>query len=174
MEAMQIRSSTDKDRKSILALYPEVFPQEDLLPLVGDLLSSGPDVLSLVAILDSEMAGHVIWTRCGLNGQDTRLALLGPLAVAPKFQRQGMGTALVRTGLNRMQQESIRRVLVLGDPAYYSRFGFRSEPDIQAPYPLPAAWSEAWQSLNLDQVPIKASGKLRVPPPWMNADLWSP
>ena len=52
---------------------------------------------------------------------------LAPVAVHPSFQKQGIGSALIREGLDRAKKDRWRCVFVLGDPAYYGRFGFRVE-----------------------------------------------
>ncbi len=107
------------------ALYRAAFPQEDLGPLVTTLLAGNWPVLSLSAMIDQHLAGHVMFTLCQLEGSTDIVALLAPLAVHPDHQRQGIGTALARTGLERLKAQGVAEVVVLGDPAYYSRLGFR-------------------------------------------------
>lgn len=169
---MQIRPSTAADTDAIIALYPQVFPDEDLVPVVRELLGDPPIRMSLVALADERIVGNVIFTTCRTDQVDARLALLGPLAVAPDCQAQGIGSALVRDGLRRLQQANFGMVCVLGDPAYYGRFGFRQEDRVEPPYPLPAAWADAWQSLSLGDTAVLA-GKLIVPSQWQHAELWS-
>lgn len=64
------------------------------------------------------------------------------------------------------------QVLVLGDPAYYSRSGFRPASRVTPPYPLPAAWTEAWQWLRLDGAEDDLVGRLVLPDAWMRPELW--
>ena len=90
IENLEIRESQPQDLLPIERLYSDAFPDEDLLPLVRDLLSAGPPVLSLVGNLDEELLGHVAFTRCGLVGGSESLSLLAPLAVTPTRQRHGM------------------------------------------------------------------------------------
>jgi putative acetyltransferase len=120
------------------------------------------------------LAGHIIFTPCGLDHGNDRVALLGPLAVMPSLQRQGIGRALIRAGFDRLAQGRVRRVLVLGDPAYYGRFGFLPEDSILPPYDLPAAWAAAWQSIPLGADGVRIAGKLRPPVAWLQPALWSP
>ena len=174
MEEIEIRESLSGDVGSIERLYPAAFPDEDLLPLVRDLLEEGPAVLSLVALVDEALAGHIMFTDCGLAGQPGTVSLLAPLAVAPAHQQHGIGSALVRAGLRRAKDSGALRACVLGDPAYYGRFGFRPETDVTPPYDLPAAWREAWQSLGLTETGQPARGRLVVPPPWRRPALWLP
>ena len=146
---IQIRESVPSDWPAIALLYPEAFPDEDLLPLVKDLLGEALDLLSLVATIDSQLVGHVIFTKCGVDGRSGKAALLGPLAVAPAWQRQGIGSALVRADLQRLEDASVSHVYVLGDRDYYGRHGFLPESSLAPPYPLPAEWDGAWQSKSL-------------------------
>ncbi len=169
----QIRPSALSDLTAIDSLYPQAFPDEDLLPLVKDLIEAADLSISLVAVVDAQIAGHVVFTKCGVDGSSTGVALLGPLAVAPSWQRQGLGTALVQAGVEQMNNANVSLVLVLGDPAYYGRFGFRTERYVEPPYPLPANWSDAWQSLRLNDGGFSSSVKLAVPRPWLNPQLWA-
>jgi putative acetyltransferase len=174
MEEIEIRESLSGDVGSIERLYPTAFPDEDLLPVVRDLLKEGPAVLSLVATVDGTLAGHVMFTACGLAGQPGTVSLLAPLAVAPAHQRRGIGSALVRAGLQRVKDNGALKACVLDDPAYYGRLGFEPEADITPPYDLPEAWHEAWQSLGLTETAQPVRGRLVVPRPWHQPALWLP
>ena len=168
-----MRDSGPEDWAALASLYPQAFPDEDLLPLVRTLLHEVRDVLSLVAIRGTCVVGHGLFTPCDVVGRAGTGALLGPLAVAPRYQRQGVGSALVRAGLQRLSAGGLSQVLVLGDPAYYGRFGFRSETAVAPPYPLPAEWIGAWQSLPLDDAAPLGPGSLALPRPWLQPSLWA-
>lgn len=174
MEKIAIRDSVPGDSSTIEKLYPDAFPDEDLLPLVRELLMEEPIVLSLVGIIGRSLVGHVIFTTCGVGGSRDKVALLGPLGVATAWQRQGIGGAIVSAGLQRLESAGVTRVCVLGDPAYYGRLGFVPETDVTPPYPLPAQWCGAWQSMNLGSVERTLHGKLSVPRPWLQPALWAP
>jgi len=171
---MDIRESGPGDRGAIEALYPEVFPQEDLLPLVRALLNEGATVLSLVALIDEAPVGHGIFTRCRIEGGDAPVALLGPVAVLPEMQKRGIGSALIRDGLTRLKTEGAAQVYVLGNPAYYGRFGFAPERHVVPPYALPERWRDAWQSVRLSGTHSRVGGRLTVPRPWRDPALWGP
>jgi putative acetyltransferase len=173
-DGLEIRGSELSDRETIESLYPAAFPDEDLLPIVRDLLAETDGVVSLVATSDSQVAGHVIFTRCGVDGTALKAALLAPLAVAPAWQRRGIGSALVRAGVEKLEDAGTDIVLVLGDPAYYARFGFATETLVEPPYRLPAEWAEAWQSLVLSEAAARRAGVLTVPAPWRKPALWAP
>jgi putative acetyltransferase len=169
---IEISESGPDDEPAIEALYPAAFPEEDLLPVVRALLRETSGVLSLLALERPSVAGHAVFTVCGLAGQTESVALLGPLVVRPALQRRGIGGALVRAGLERMKAARIQKVLVLGDPAYYGRFGFAPEPGITPPYQIPEDWRPAWQSLDLGTAAISLSGTLMVPAPWRVPAYW--
>ena len=174
MHDIEIRQSRDADMPSIDRLYPDAFPDEDLLPLVRHLVMQEPGILSLVAEADLSIAGHILFTTCGVTDSNQTVAMLAPLAVAPKWQRQGVGTALIRDGLKRLEQAGISQIYVLGDPAYYARTGFKTETGLAPPYPLPRQWRDAWQSLSLNADPPPDHGKLMLPEVWLQPALWGP
>lgn len=171
---LEIRESVQADAAAIQSLYPEAFPDEDLLPLVRDLLQDAAVAVSLAGVIDSQIVGHAIFTRCGVVGSSVKAALLGPLAVAPAWQRQGIGNAIVRAGLQRMKDEDVSLICVLGDPGYYSRLGFLPDALIDPPFTLPVEWSGAWQSQYLDNTTEPCTGRLTVPAQWLQPTLWAP
>ena len=173
-ETLKIRESKPADLTELESFYPEAFPDEDLLPLVRDLLSDTAIVLSLVAETDKAVVGHVIFTQCSVPGSGVNAALLGPLAVAPEHQRRAVGTTLVLEGLQRLGEAGAGLVCVLGDPAYYGRFGFVRESTVEPPYSLPAEWDSAWQSQRLQPAAAGCTGVLKVPRPWRKPALWLP
>ncbi len=171
---IDIRESSADDQGALEDLYPKAFPDEDLVPLVRDLLSEKGGVLSLVAVNKGAVVGHIAFTVCGIAGEHMRIGLLAPLAVAPRFQKQGIGSALTREGLERMKGEGVTRIQVLGDLAYYRRFGFEPDDSVKPPYDLPTDWQTAWQSINLDDATQAFEGRLSVPKPWRQPALWGP
>lgn len=171
---LDIRESSPNDREALERLYPQAFPDEDLVPLLRDLLNARKDVLSLVAVRDGEVVGHVAFTMCGIDELNAKIGLLGPVAVSPRFQKQGIGSALIRQGLKRMKSGGALQVQVLGDPAYYGRFGFAADDSVAPPYALPEEWRTAWQSIRLEGPERNLEGTLSVPEPWRQAALWGP
>ena len=174
MDRFEIREGLSSDFAKIERLYPDAFPDEELRPLVKALLQDTPDVLSLVAAAGSDLLGHVVFTLCSAAGGSGSVALLGPLAVATAHQKRGIGSALVRAGLDRLRATEVGQVFVLGDPAYYGRFGFEAEPSLAPPFPLPEEWREAWQSIALRSSAPRLQGTLSVPPAWNEPTLWGP
>lgn len=93
--------------------------------LVDALRAQARPIVSLVAEVDGEIVGHILLSPVALDGHpELRLMGLAPIAVAPAHQRQGIGSALVRAGLERCRRLGFGVVVVLGHPSYYPRFGF--------------------------------------------------
>ena len=173
-DRLEIRESVEGDFAAIESLYPAAFPDENLFPLVRDLLQDVAITTSLVGVINLRIAGHAIFTKCGVVGSNIRAALLGPLAVAPAWQKQGIGSAIVRSGLKRLECMDVNMLFVLGDPAYYQRLGFVTESGVEPPYSLPAQWQGAWQSQILGNMIAPCAGKLSVPRQWLQPALWAP
>ncbi len=174
MDSFTIRETGACDFPLIERLYPDAFPNEELRPLVRDLLQDTPNLLSLAAFVEPTLIGHIVFTPCGVTGGNGAVALLGPLAVATAWQKAGIGSALVRAGLDRLRPAQFDQVFVLGDPAYYGRFGFEAERSVAPPFPLPEEWREAWQSIALRRDAPKQRGTLSLPRAWNEPTLWAP
>ncbi|PWH05447.1 GNAT family N-acetyltransferase [Brachybacterium endophyticum] len=154
---MLIRPETSEDTLAIRTVTAEAFwgqehsapPQEaDGAPgeatLVGLLRDDEAWIpgFSLVAEHEGRVVGHVVATRAHVESYD---ALgLGPLSVAPELQRQGVGSTLMTALIDAADERGEQLIALLGDPAYYSRFGFSPAADlgIQAPDPT---WGAAFQ-----------------------------
>ncbi len=174
MNPYVIRQSTPEEAAEIVGIYPAIFPEEDLQPLVRDLLDEGEAVLSLVAVAGDAIIGHVVLTLCTVEGNTDQVGLLGPLGTLPDSQGQGIGRALIQAGFEALKQRGISKVCVLGDPNFYSRYGFETEKNIKPPYDLPAEWDGAWQSVLLDDNATPVTGTLTPLRPWQNKALWLP
>lgn len=154
-------------------LYSCAFPEENLLPLLEDLHHDNTNVFSFIFEEQGSIIGHISFTACHVGDQACKLALLGPVAIFPKRQKQGIGSSLIRHGLKFLTENEFIKVLVLGDPDYYGRFGFQQERAITPAYAIPKEWRRAWQSIELSVPATMPSGKLIVPAPWQNSQLWS-
>jgi predicted N-acetyltransferase YhbS len=133
------------DHADVYALVQAAFGQPDEADLVARLRQSSgfvPDLSIVLHDWDHQLLGHVLFSRCKIvddEGGETESLALAPLSVLPAHQRQGVGKGLVRHGLLVARELGFGSVVVLGDPAYYSRFGFQSAEDwaIHAPFPVP-------------------------------------
>lgn len=167
-----IAHTTQDDAVALKALCQAAFPAEDLVPLLERLQAEVPGLLSLAARAgDGAPIGHIVFTPCAVA--DVRVDLLGPLAVHPTHQRNGIGQKLIRAGLAALADRTSALVLVLGDPDYYVRSGFQPTTAITPPYPLPPAWAGAWQARVLMPAGQGLTGDLTVPAPWREPALWS-
>ncbi len=174
MAAPEITLNPSADGAALARLYAAAFPVEDLLALVNSLLALQRWVLSLEARLGGHLVGHVLFTLCAIEAKRATAALLGPLAVSPDAQRSGIGSALVRAGLQAARQSGAVRVEVLGDPAYYGRFGFAEDHTITPPFTIPVEWKPAWQTFALTKDGASLTGRLLPPAPWNQESLWLP
>jgi putative acetyltransferase len=163
-----IRKTQPDATYGVLELFKGAFPDEDLGDLVVALLSN-KGVLCLSAEIEHALVGQIFFTQTSIL-ENADSALLGPLAIAPEYQKQGIGKALILAGLDALKQQRIEDVFVLGDPMFYGRFGFGTEATVSPPYPLPEAWKEAWQSLRVSE---SAPAQLPVPELWQKPELWS-
>ncbi len=133
-----IRAAVPADEAAIHALHVHVFGQEAEAKLVDELRAEGFATISLVAVAGVRVIGHVLFSPIEIVSETSsvRALALAPLGVVPGWQRQGVGLALVREGLQQAGGAGERIVIVLGDPNYYRRFGFQPEltSALQSPY----------------------------------------
>ena len=134
-----IRQEQPSDVARIRAVNLAAFETATEADLVDALRQQARPLISLVADDNGEIVGHILFSPVTLaNATDLRLMGLAPMAVVPWRQRQGIGSSLVREGLDRCEQCEARAVAVLGHSDYYRRFGFapasrlslRSEYDV--------------------------------------------
>ena len=99
--------------------------------IVDSLRSAGALTVSLVAVDECAIIGHVALSPVTINGKSNGWYGLGPVSVRPDRQRRGLGQLLIRTGLDRLRAMDAQGCVVLGEPFYYDRFGFISDPDLR-------------------------------------------
>ncbi len=108
--------------------------------IVDALRAAGALAVSLVAVEDGEIVGHVAFSPITVDGAPAPGWFgVGPLSVRPDRQRSGVGTALMRAGLARLGDAGAKGCVLVGDPAYYRRFGFRASSSLDYP-DLPAEY----------------------------------
>jgi len=133
---MQIRQERPEDAKTIHALTDAAFkgmPFSDGTEarVIDGLRAASALTLSLVAVQDGAIVGHVAFSPVTINGAAGDWYGLGPVSVWPDRQRSGIGQALIREGLLRLRSMGAGGCVLLGDPAYYARFGFENDPDLR-------------------------------------------
>ncbi len=126
MSMLSIRTATPRDRDAIRAVEEHAFGQAAEAGLVEALVDSGNTVLELVAEDEGQIVGHILFSRVYVEngGISTPAVALAPLAVEPEFHSTGIGGALVREAHVRLKAAGEILSIVLGDPAYYGRFGY--------------------------------------------------
>lgn len=148
---VNIRSELPADAPAIAALTTAAFltaehSRGNEALIVDALRASGSLAVSLVAVDANRIIGHVAFSPVTIDGRDLGWVGLGPVSVAPDRQRKGIGTTLIESGLALLREQDARGCVVLGDPAYYRRFGFASDPELYLEG-VPTAY---FQSLSFD------------------------
>jgi putative acetyltransferase len=125
---MLVRDETGEEAPTVFTIHEAAFPTDAEARLVDALRASGNLSVSLVATVGSAIIGHIAFSPVEIQTSSSPSKGLGlaPVAVAPAYQRQGVGSAMIRAGLERCKEMQARYVVVLGEPAYYQRFGFRA------------------------------------------------
>jgi putative acetyltransferase len=98
--------------------------------IVANLRRSQALALSLVAEVSGEIVGHIAFSEVDISDGSTGWYGLGPLSVKPRSQGQGIGSALVRAGLERLRELGARGCVLLGDPSFYRQFGFANDGEL--------------------------------------------
>lgn len=164
---ISIRPEKPEDFAAIYEVNIDAFGQANEARLVDDLRKSSAFVpeLSLVACEDDRIVGHILFSRITIEKENRSFSALSlaPMAVSPGFQRQGIGSQLVREGLRRARSLGHRVVVVVGHPNYYPRFGFSSAraKGLEAPFSVP---DEAFLVLELSDGALHdVSGIVKYP-----------
>jgi putative acetyltransferase len=122
----QVRPEAPADAAAARAVNDAAFGRTDEARVVDALREAGRLTVSLVAVDGDEVIGHIAFSPATLHDDDGTHAIagLGPMAVRPDRQRLGIGSALVREGLDACRRLGHDVIVVLGHPDFYSRFGF--------------------------------------------------
>jgi putative acetyltransferase len=145
---VHVQSESSRDRDAIRAVTEAAFGRPAEADLIDGLRMERAVLLSLVALVDQQLIGHVLFSRMLIETERGSVAAvaLAPVSVLPDLQRQGVGGALIRHGLQRLRGRGERIVIVVGHPAYYSRFGFVAASAHGLVHPFPP---EAFMALEL-------------------------
>jgi putative acetyltransferase len=152
---LEIREERPEDIAGIRDVNRRAFGQDLEGDIVDALRSNGAALLSLVAIRDGRVVGHIMFSPISV-GADASGAALGPMAVLPDFQRHGIGSRLIQTGHRKLQAAGYPFVIVLGHADYYPRFGFKPA----STYGIHCEWEvpdEAFMLLVLDESKMKGA-----------------
>jgi putative acetyltransferase len=126
---MEVRSELPGDEAAIAAVIVEAFASAEHsdgteAQIVEKLKAAGALTVSLVALTDGQIVGHVAISPVTIDGLDCGWFGLGPVAVLPRHQKSRIGSALIQRALGRLRELGAAGCVLVGEPSYYSRFGF--------------------------------------------------
>ncbi len=163
---LTIRRETPKDIDSIRYVNEQAFGQKEEAEIIDKLRKRDVVTLSLVAVQADQIVGHILFSPVSVESEDSSFEAitLAPMAVLPEYQRKGIGSQLVRVGLEECRRLGHEIVMVLGHPDYYPRFGFvpASTYGIKCKYDVP---DEVFMALELRQGALSGrSGVVKYQP----------
>ncbi len=159
-----IRPSVASDEQAIASVLVEAFGRSSEAQLALSLINAPDKTISLVALCETRIVGHVLLT--AITGP-AKFVALAPLAVSPDFREMQIGSALVREAIARARKAGFDALFVLGDNFYYERFGFSS--------PLADPFEVGWQGQNFMALELREgcleglSGRLDYPQAFFSA-----
>ena len=149
---IEIRAEQPQDADAIRAVNDHAFGQPEEGVIVNKLREKCENLLSLVAVLDDCVVGHILFSPVTLESGGKTIEGIGlaPMAVLPEYQRQGIGSQLVRAGIEKLKEAGCPFIIVLGHAEYYPRFGFEpaSRHGIRSEWSVP---DEVFMILALDE-----------------------
>ena len=159
-----VRPERSGDIAAVRTINERAFGQSTEAEIVDSIRDACPDAISLVAVDGDEIVGHILFSPVIVGGGSVSVwgMGLGPMAVVPERQRQGIGSRMVREGIEVLRRRNSPFVIVLGHPEYYPRFDF-----VRASrHGLACQWDgvpdEAFMVLILDQHAMSGvSGRVR-------------
>ena len=137
---MEIRPERPGDEPSIARLITDAFSSAEHsdgteAAIVERLRQAGALSISLVTVDGGTIVGHAAFSPVTIDRRDAGWFGLGPVAVEPNCQGEGIGSKLIRQGLDQLRAGGARGCVVLGEPGYYGRFGFRADGRLIYPGP---------------------------------------
>lgn len=151
MERIKIIPTTDHDLPLIVRVHRSAFNSNIEADLTFNLLKddTATPVVSLLAFKNNVAIGHILFTKVEFKSRRKSpvMHLLAPLAVVSEYQNQGVGSMLIRAGIEKLRLLNTKLVFVLGHIDYYPQFGFIRDANrfgFKAPYPIPNEVADAW------------------------------
>jgi putative acetyltransferase len=146
-----VRAMDVEDLEALLPVVGAAFAHEPFVVPLQRALAARPDNHGYVAEHDGRIVGHVGLTRCWIDTEPrlVEALVLSPLSVAPEVQRRGVGAALLRAAITGAEERSAPAVFLEGDPAYYSRQGWRPGSELGVTPASPRIPAPAFQCVRL-------------------------
>ena len=168
---IKVRKELPEDKEAIHAVNTSAFGQDQEANLVNKLRQNCRGLMSLVAVVQNQVVGHILFSPATIECEDRTIRGMGlaPMAVLPDYQRQGIGAELIRAGIARLKSKGCPFVAVLGHAEYYPRFGFvpASRHGVWNEWELPA---EAFMILVINESEMHGvSGVARYRPEFSEA-----
>ena len=160
---IEIREERSDDVPAVRDLNRRAFGQDQESNIVDALRTNAAALLSLVATLNGQVVGHIMYSPLSIDGKFEGAAL-GPMAVLPQCQRRGIGSKLIEAGNRKLKDDGCPFIIVVGHADYYPRFGFKpaSEHGIKCEWDVP---DNVFMLLVLDQAKMAGvSGLARYRP----------
>ena len=166
-----IRAETYEDIIAIRLVNNKAFGQKNEAELIDRLRNRGVLTISLVAIMNRQVVGHIAFSPVTVESESSNweAITLAPMAVMPEYQRKGIGSQLVRAGLNECQRLDHQIVVLVGHSDYYPRFGFvpAKQKGINCEFEVP---EEAWMLVELQEGALAGRrGTVRFQPEFRDA-----
>ena len=151
--SIEIREECHDDIAAVRDLNRQAFGQDQESNIVDVLRANEAALLSLVATVDDRVVGHIMYSPA-VVGDNITGAALGPMAVLPEYQRQRIGSKLIKAGNRKLKDAGCPFIVVVGHADYYPRFGFRpaSEHGIKCQWDVP---DDVFMLLVLDQAKME-------------------
>jgi len=130
-----IRNESESDVETISVITKAAFenlPVSNHMEqfIIDALRNANALTISLVAEMDKKVVGHIAFSPVTISNGSPDWYGLGPISVLPELQKQGIGKSLMREGLSLLRSLGAKGCVLVGDPGYYERFGFKSLPDL--------------------------------------------
>ncbi len=151
-----VREEQPDDIPAIREVNNLAFGQSQEASIIDALRENCPEIMSLVAIYHNKIIGHILFSPAEIKTEDRSITGMGlaPMCVLPEYQRRGVGSTLVRTGVFSLRARSCPFMIVLGYPQFYTRFGFEQAGThhIQSEWDVP---DEAFMIMIFDEVALR-------------------
>lgn len=168
-----IRKEEEKDYKQVYEVNKLAFQQKNESILIEKIRKGEnfiPD-LSLVAEIDNRIVGHILFSKIKIVGDSIFESIaLAPMAVIPVFQKQGVGSKLIKKGMAKAKELGFDSIIVLGHKDYYPKFGFEraSKWNIKCPFKVP---EEAFMAIALTKKALEdKAGTVKYPDEFMEVE----